>query len=65
MFRMNLKEALEVAVQAEKAAMDRYTKLAQEVEDPETRLMLEQIAKEEEGHLKKLKERLKAISLVG
>jgi rubrerythrin len=62
---MNLKEALEVAVQAEKAAMERYTKLAQEVEDPETRLMLEQIAKEEEGHLKKLKERLKAISLVG
>jgi len=62
---MNLKEALETAVQAEKAAMERYTKLAQEVEDPETRLMLEQIAKEEEGHLKKLKERLKAISLVG
>lgn len=61
---MNLKEALEAAVQAEKAAMERYSKLAQEVEDPETRLMLEQIAREEAGHLKKLKERLQGISLV-
>lgn len=61
---MTLKEALELSIQAEKAAMDRYSKLAQEVEDPETRLMLEQIAKEEEGHLKRLKERLKSISLV-
>lgn len=62
---MNLKESLELAIQAEAAAMERYNRLAQEVEDPETRLMLEQIAKEEAGHLKKLKERLKAISLVG
>ena len=62
---MNLKESLELAIQAEAAAMERYTRLAQEVEDPETRLMLEQIAKEEAGHLKKLKERLKSISLVG
>ena len=54
-----------MAVQAEMAAMNNYNSLAQEVEDPETRLMLEQIAKEEAGHLKKLKERLKAISLVG
>ena len=62
---MNLKEALELAVQEELAAMNRFTQLALEVEDPETRIMLEQIAKEEAGHLKKLKERLKAISLVG
>ncbi len=62
---MNLKEALETAIQAEADAMNRYNRLAQEVEDPETRLMLEQIAKEEAGHLKKLKERLKALSLVG
>ncbi len=61
---MTLKEALELSIQAEKAAMDRYSNLAQEVEDPETRLMLEQIAKEEEGHLKRLKERLKSVSLV-
>ncbi len=61
---MNLKEALELSIQAEKSAMERYMKLAQEVEDPETRLMLEQIAHEEAGHLKRLKERLKSISLV-
>jgi rubrerythrin len=62
---MNLKEALELAAQEELAAMNRYIQLALEVEDPETRIMLEQIAKEEAVHLKKLKERLKAISLVG
>jgi len=61
---MNLKEALELSIQAEKNAMERYTSLAKEVEDPETRLMLEQIAREEAGHLKKLKERLKAVSLL-
>ena len=44
--------------------MERYTDLAKEVEDPETRLMLEQIAREEAGHLKKLKDRLKAVSLL-
>ena len=61
---MNLKEALELSIQAEKNAMERYTDLAKEVEDPETRLMLEQIAREEAGHLKKLKDRLKAVSLL-
>lgn len=62
---MNLKESLELAVQSETAARDRYAELAKEVEDPETRLMLEQIAAEEAGHLKALKEKLKAISLIG
>ncbi|HRY12610.1 MAG TPA: ferritin family protein [Syntrophomonadaceae bacterium] len=61
---MNLKEALELSIEAEKNAMERYTNLAKEVEDPETRLMLEQIAREEAGHLKKLKERLKAVTLL-
>ncbi len=61
---MTLKEALQLSIEAEKNAMERYNNLAKEVEDPETRLMLEQIAREEAGHLKKLKERLKAISLL-
>ena len=61
---MTLKEALQLSIEAEKNAMDRYTDMAKEVEDPETRLLLEQIAREEAGHLKKLKERLKAISLL-
>ncbi len=62
---MNLKEALELSVKEEASAVERYKKLASQVEDPETRLMLEQIAKEEAGHLKQLKERLKAIKLLG
>lgn len=62
---MTLREVLELAVECEKAAMNKYKQLAQEVEDPETRLMLEQIAEEEEGHLRKLKERLRAVTLVG
>ncbi len=61
---MTLKEALQMSIEAEKNAMDRYNNLAKEVEDPETRLLLEQIAREEAGHLKKLKERLKAVSLL-
>lgn len=61
---MTLKEVLELSMQAEKDAMERYLELAKVVEDPETRLMLEQIAREEAGHLKKLKERHKAISLL-
>lgn len=62
---MNIIEALELAIQEEAAAMDKYNQLSGQVEDPETRLMLEQIAREEAGHLKQLKERLKAIKLVG
>lgn len=62
---MNLKEALELAVQEETAAMNKYTLLATEVEDPETRIMLEQIAREEAGHLKRLKERLKVVKILG
>jgi len=61
---MNLKEALETAVNDEAAARDKYIQLAHEAADPETRLMLEQIAREEANHLKLLNERLKALKLV-
>ncbi|MDD4776265.1 MAG: ferritin family protein [Syntrophomonas sp.] len=61
---ISLKEALQLSIDAEKNAMDRYADMAKEVSDPETRLILEQIAREEAGHLKKLKERLKALSLL-
>lgn len=62
---MNLKEALELSCKEEAAAVEKYNQIASQVEDPETRLMLEQIAREEAGHLKQLKERLKAIKLLG
>ena len=61
---MDLKEAIELAVKEEANAVQNYTKLAGEAADPETRLMLEQIAKEEASHLTRLNERLKAIKLL-
>ena len=62
---MNLKEALELAIEDEAKAIKFYKNLAGEASDPETRLMLEQIAREEEGHFKRLSNRLKAIKLLG
>lgn len=62
---MNLREALEVAVKDEAEAVKFYKELAGQAEDPETRVMLEQIAREEEGHFKRLSDRLKAIKLLG
>ncbi len=61
---MNTKEALELAIKEELKARDRYRELAKQADDPETRLMFEQIAREEEGHYKKLADRLKAIKLM-
>ena len=62
---MHLKEALELAVKDEAEAIKFYKNLAGEAADPETRLMLEQIAREEESHFNRLNERLKAIKLLG
>ncbi len=62
---MNTKEALELAIEQELKAHDRYKELAKQADDPETRLMFEQIAREEEGHYKRLVDRLKAIKLMG
>lgn len=62
---MHLKEALELAVKDEAEAIKFYKNLAGEASDPETRLMLEQIAREEEGHFKRLSEKLKAIKILG
>lgn len=62
---MNIREAIELAIEQETQAKERYLDLAKIAEDQETRLMLEQIAKEEESHYKRLLERLKAIKLMG
>ncbi len=62
---MNIKEALELAIKEELKARDRYRELAKEADDPETRLMFEQIAREEDSHYKRLADRLKAIKLMG
>jgi rubrerythrin len=62
---VNIKEALELAIKEELKARDRYRELAKEADDPETRLMFEQIAREEDSHYKRLADRLKAIKLMG
>lgn len=62
---MNIRQALELACEQESQTKEKYLELARIAEDPETRLMLEQIAREEERHYKRLLERLKAIKLMG
>lgn len=62
---MNLREALEIAIKDESDAIKFYKDLAAKADDPETRVMMEQIAREEEGHFKRLSDRLKAIKLLG
>ncbi len=62
---MKIKEALEMAIEAEIKAGERYRSLAQEAQDPESRLLFEQLAREEDNHYKRLSERLKAVKLMG
>ncbi|HWP95946.1 MAG TPA: ferritin family protein [Syntrophomonadaceae bacterium] len=62
---MKIKEALEMAIEAEVKAKERYEDLAKQAEDPESRLLFEQLAREEANHHKKLSDRLKAIKLMG
>ena len=58
-------EALEFAIKAESESRARYEKMAKEAEDPETRLICEQFAREENNHYKVLSNRLKALKLLG
>ncbi len=62
---MDIKEALDIAIQEELKAAARYRQMAGEAEDAETRLLLEQLAREEDMHYRKLSDRLKAIRLMG
>lgn len=61
---MKIKEALEMAMEAEKKARERYRELARQADDPESRLLFEQLAREEENHHKRLSDRLKAVKLM-
>ena len=58
---MNLIEALKMAIEDEKAAVKHYQEMASQAPDAETRLLFEQIAKEEETHLQRLTARLKSL----
>ncbi len=62
---MDIREAINIAIQEELKAATRYRRMAGEAEDAETRLLLEQLAREEDMHYRKLSERLKAIRLMG
>jgi rubrerythrin len=62
---MNIRQAIELALEQEKMAKEKYLEMSLIAEDQETRLMLEQIAREEESHYRRLLERLKAIKLMG
>ncbi len=62
---MDIKEAMDLAIQEELKAAEKYRDMAREAVDAETRLLLEQLAREEDMHYRKLKERLKAIRLMG
>ena len=62
---MSTKEALELAIEEELKARDRYRELAKQADDSESRLMFEQLAREEENHYKRLSDRLKAMKLMG
>lgn len=62
------KELIEAIIQAmeyEKESLERYRRMASQAEESETRLLLEQIAREEENHFNQLSKRLKAIRLLG
>jgi rubrerythrin len=57
-------EILEGAIKGEREAREKYLKLASEATDPETRAILEQLARDEEEHETILKERLAAVKLM-
>ncbi|MDH7479393.1 MAG: ferritin family protein [Syntrophomonadaceae bacterium] len=57
--------ALKKAIEHEREAATRYREMALYADEPETRLLLEQIALEEENHLNILTKRLQAIKLLG
>lgn len=58
---MDLIQALQMAIEHEAEAVNRYKKYAEEAEDGETRILFEQLSREEDSHRKRLTERLKAL----
>lgn len=61
---MDLKKVLEMAIENEKRSHGWYITQALEAEDPESRLLFEQIAEEEKIHIQKLTERLKVLKIM-
>lgn len=61
---MDLIKAIELAIIDEKLAQEKYRAAAEAADDSETKLMLQQMVREEEQHERRLTERLKALKLL-
>lgn len=61
---MEITEALEVAIQAEIKAQERYSELAKVADDSETRSLLEQLVRWESDHERMLRDRLAALKMI-
>jgi rubrerythrin len=55
---------IEEAIEKEEADKEKYQKMAEETEDPEARMVFEQLARDEENHEKVLRERLIALKML-
>lgn len=58
---MDLMKAMEMAIEHEAEAVKTYKDLAEAAEDGETRILFEQLSREEDSHRKRLTERMKAL----
>ena len=61
---MDILQILKEAIDEERTSRAKYVKLAMEASDPETRAVLEQLARDEADHEKILKERVAALRLM-
>ena len=60
-----VEKIFEEAIEAEKAAQARYRRGMEAAEDLEVRAVFEQLLRDEEAHERVLKDRLKALKLMG
>lgn len=61
---MDIIEALEMAINAEKKAQDRYNEFVKLADDPETRALFEHLAAWEADHEQRLTDRLNTLKMM-
>lgn len=61
---MNIIDILTNAMEFERKSGERYRKYASEAEDTDSRILFEQLARDEESHFKQLQARLNAYKLL-
>lgn len=61
---MEIKEVLKIAMDHEKKAADNYWEFAKQADDTDSRLLFEQLARDEENHYRQLQSRLNAYKLL-